>query len=827
MNNVLVMPLVLRWGLLCTLLWGLQGGVAWGQAEPSEILKLPDFLTSPKVDKMDSLQVSWDSSSGRKSQPWMVYSDRAKNEVLSEPGGPRSAHTLGFLQPLYVVNEEGEYLQVLSTSKAPRAREVPEGSTVLGWVHRDKLLLWSHGLNTPDGALSIRGVVQNKVDYVKGPQKGKADLVDLRDQPSEVGKALEEVRLNRFFYVYKVIPGNSPEEGFVLLGRQSEYTAEDASRVLVGWAPFSRLVTWNHRIALEPNWEELAWAEREKKQQAQVLKDKKKARAYAEGRVNDAGGPLWDADPGINRRPGEWKRFPVIEPEELEGGNLLKVGVMGQIYSVGSGDRPTVDEGDLARVQDKLDRIGTARQQTNIVFVVDGTKSFKDYYRPIVEALKRTMKEFESSRSTYRFGAVVYRDSQEVKEKWLEKTPIGTGDEVAAFLPNKEYYKDDKTDAEAVNYGLQAALGLFKSVQGSERQTNVMVLIGDAGTHHRQDEITFVPPQAMYEDMVRLNTHFLAVQVRRLDDPVYERFFLDQKELAGVVAMRAWQELRDSFPLLASQFKTPVWMEDGSTIRLEGGPLRMEVLGQPLKGEMKPAELGRKMVTLLAEIDAQNERLQRELIRLKDGGSASLACGPSNRPESGQSDAEPALGCAVLEVLQSAGLTPKDISLLQQDKYQLYAQGVVAMKVEGQTYPLFKRTLLLSRTELDDLRGKVESLYKATSTTQRKSLQAAWLTILGNYLGSGSEHELAQLTLAQANQKVFGLPGTTPFLTQVKLEDITNPDAFADDQLTEYTTRVIGLLSRLKALSLHPENEATCFDAQEEAQCWVEEDLLP
>lgn len=799
------------------------------QDMPTELRKKPDALVNPKVQDLNDYQVPWTDLEARKAAPWIVYSDRAKNPVLGSPGGEASGEKLGFLEPLYVVAEEGEYLQLLRVTEKPSGFTIPPNSQVVGWMHRDKLLHWDQGLLTPDGALSLRGVVQNKIDYAKGQRTGKANLVELLDRPSSQGKPLDEVRLNRFFYLYKVDLG-SPEPGdeFVLLGRQHIFAKGEEARALVGWAPLSRLVIWNHRIALEPNWEEQAWGEREQGRKAVVLRDVGKAKAYAAGDLSASGGPLWNADPGTKRRPGEWKRFPVLSPEPETDQTILKVGVMGQVFSTENSSQQVASEDTLAQLQDRIDRLAAARQQVNLVFVVDGTRSFGVYYKPIVDAIRSTMSALEgTSQSQYRFGAVVYRDSQEVRERWLDVQPLGTRDAVTRFLPGKEYHQNDQTDAEAVNYGLRAALKLFSSHQDAEKQTNLIVLIGDAGNHQRKAEETFVPAHVLWEDFVRYNAHFLAVQVHRYSDPVYERFIQDQKELGGTVAMQVWTALRDQYPNEATRFSTPEWATEGDTFRLRGGPMRVEVHGQPVNGVMAPEALRQRVQALLGEIDQQNEALQKELLRIKDGGAAQLDCGPQTQANSKPGDAEPSLGCAVLEVLQSAGLTPNDIKVLQQEKFQLYTQGVVTLKVEGQQWPLFKRTLLIGRTELDNLRQAMEQLKRSKSGNQRKKLQEAWLTILQDYLGTGSPEELGHLTLAEVNTKIFGLPGTTAFLKEVKLEDITNPASFPDEKLSDYTTRIAQAHQRFYDLGQHPENDPACFDTQEEAQCWIDEDVLP
>jgi hypothetical protein len=76
-------------------------------------------------------------------EPWIVFSDREKNQTYNNPGGKVKYKDVAYLDPFLVIKKKGEYLRlikytpdVLKNGKLERKK-----AEYYGWMHKSKLLL--------------------------------------------------------------------------------------------------------------------------------------------------------------------------------------------------------------------------------------------------------------------------------------------------------------------------------------------------------------------------------------------------------------------------------------------------------------------------------------------------------------------------------------------------------------------------------------------------------------------------------------------------------------------------------------------------------------
>jgi len=78
------------------------------------------------------------------------------------------------------------------------------------------------------------------------------------------------------------------------------------------------------------------------------------------------------------------------------------------------------------------------------------------------------------------------------------------------------------------------------------------------------------------------------------------------------------------------------------------------------------------------------------------------------------------------------------------------------------------------------------------------------------------------------NEMVFGLPGTSDFLKDVKLVDITDPLRFPDRDLRRYVEGIQKKLGELRMITDTPEDKVHfVFRSNEITYYWIAEDLIP
>jgi hypothetical protein len=190
----------------------------------------------------------------------------------------------------------------------------------------------------------------------------------------------------------------------------------------------------------------------------------------------------------------------------------------------------TFDHHRLEAIKQQLTRAAEALQTTNVFVLVDATPGMDAALSTGAEVLSDLLPGVNGS-----VGAGAYRDAVEGAWAYVEAP---SGSDVPRWLGRLSTdVQYDQDELEAVYYGLQQAL---QSAVFQPEQTNVLILLGDAG-NHAQEPTTEVAPQALREAMKRLSIHFAAVQVRHPEGIAYEQF--GEQLLADILRPRSDERL--------------------------------------------------------------------------------------------------------------------------------------------------------------------------------------------------------------------------------------------------------------------------------------------
>ena len=172
----------------------------------------------------------------------------------------------------------------------------------------------------------------------------------------------------------------------------------------------------------------------------------------------------------------------------------------------------TFDHLRIRVIEQQLTQTVSALQQTNVFVLVDATPGMEAALEASANALESLL-----AGSLAAVGAGAYRDAAEGAWLYVESP----GSDVPRWLRRLSTDVQYDQDApEAVYYGLRQALQWTGFQSG---QTNVLLLLGDAG-NHAQEALTRVEPATLREAMTRLGVHFAAVQLRHPEGTAYEQF---------------------------------------------------------------------------------------------------------------------------------------------------------------------------------------------------------------------------------------------------------------------------------------------------------------
>ncbi|MCH8903501.1 MAG: VWA domain-containing protein [Bacteroidetes bacterium] len=774
---------------------------------PNKVLDIPKKYKVPTAS-LSLVDVSnIDRSPGN---IWLVYSDRKYNVTYSGSSGTVKFKTIGFLESFYVVEETDKLLHIIKDSRLDRGI-LSTSAVDYGWIEKQHMLLWERSLVTEQGNIDRKAMILNTLETLKGEEinENNKDLVKFCYDPNLKNKTGKESRVYEIFYIYK-INGSS-----VLLGNVSRTTTSEVLKKSIwGWVPRNRITFWDHRIALEPNWEIAAVNERKSKnRQAMFFTDKESATKYKQGIMPNANKIFWSSDSYDNRNIGDWRRFPLLKNDN----GILRTGVMGEIAS----SKGSIATDDFAAIQRKYNELRKNKRNINIVFVVDGTHSMQPYFKPISNAISSSMKKLalEDNPNTFRFGAVVYRDYAEGNRKIEIKELTDQYSKIAHFLSNvtAEDYQD-RDIPEAVFYGLKTALS---SLQLSENETNIIILVGDAG-NHRRDDITRVTQSEIVRLLVRKNCSLLAFQVHHGSDASYDDFPSQIKNLMMATA----NDLYPKYKEIAPNIERPKFYMSSPTTLLLRNTTFLAKLVFTKKGEIiKPFKLVSEISDIVLLTNDHTDMIldvMKNFIEEGEDIGTSLEEGNYSSTEFAS-----LLLPTVSYYLSELGIPEEQIDIISNKNYQLYIPGYTAYQLDGHEHPMFKHVLFFGIKDLGDLIRGIENLLDArTRGEQRQKMKEAWIEILKKHVGGIAAAQIEEMTIEQINELVYGLPGTSKLL-KIKLGDITDQAVVSDAQFYEYYTHIKERHYQLDRIYTAAGSYEYSFRSNDIIYFWIPQDLLP
>jgi len=697
-----------------------------------------------------------------------------------------------------------------------------------GYIKKDNLLLWNHCLLTRKGNIDKKAMILNTVETfrAKDARKIEKELAPFYINPKLSIKANRESRLYEIFYIYKIT------DEAVLLGRKSRIpTGADISNHIVGWMPRNRITFWDHRMALEPNWTEEAAKERKfKKIKTTVLADVSLARKYGKGENVRKRGILWDADTYNERSIGDWKRFPILKMNKEK--NYYHIGLIGELSSDNKGSLSLMEQANFNRENQKLRK---SKRNINIVFVIDGSASMGPYFGSVSKAIDRSMQKMNGSQvNTYnnlKFGAVVYRDFLDGEKKYELQPLTKRYKDITLWLNNRIAGNwGDKDMPEAVFFGIKKAL---RSVNLKENETNVIILVGDAGNHHREDE-TQVNKNDLIDLLSQFGCHFLAFQVNNDDRyDTYDEFKSQVKDLILGTANNLIEQYKKTktYRALPSNLKysdSPTFVKAGYNCdTLNNVPL-IGLLNYPDKGKtLNSVSLEQEISKFLNYVDDFINDFIGLIDELIDrGGSADETLSVKKNTKRTNKNAS-LFTSMIAAYLVNLGVTKEQIEIMCDENVQLYTDAYTPINVKGLKEPPFQRVLFINRLELGNLITVLDKLNSAKSSgNRRKRLVETWIEILEDHIGEINEEEILEMDLAEINEKIFGLPGTSDLLRDVKLKYLNDPSVVDKNQIGKYCLRIDIKFKNLSKI-FSKVNKSYSFSSNDETYFWIPEFEIP
>ena len=744
---------------------------------------------------------------------WIVYSPIDEAKTYTNPS-PSSAgkKQLKYMDYYYVIEENGEFAHIYKDENV-QGRSLSEDAIDFGWIHKRELLLWNKCLVTSEYNINKKALIVNTVETIKGQDINDLNYVKFRNAPSKNADFTgNKSQMFEYYYVYKTDVDSEGNEWYLLSTADFIASINDREEIL-GWTNKNRLIDWDSRIAVEPNWEKEAQKERRSKQQLVFWADKESCLKYfsSENSISDTM-KIWDKDNLKKRANGSLPRFPLLQNPEIiqyenKEVNILKAGIIGDVKNR---EETVFSAENFSKVIDKITKKLIKKKNVNVFFVIDATKSMQPYFGSVKNAITKFMSKIEekNSNNKFKFAVGIYRDISEGEEKAFKVKEFGNTKDVLNFLSNVKA-------RDIHNYTFTESMfdGIINSLYDSPVDadgTNFLIVIGDAGNHTKNEVSNREKMEIIADLLNEYEYNFLSFQVHnngnKQELEASAEFVNQFKEIGKLFGEKSKLDIN----IEGFENYKPVLIKDGENYKFQKNTSYriFNIYGLQKGNSISAKELEKELTDQLVGyddfardfIDFVRDKIYKRKEKLVDRNWGTFSPG-------------------YYYLLKNAGITDKEIEALEKNSYQIFVEGWGPIDIEGYSYPLMKKVLIFSQDELNRINVNMQNLFQfSTSEAFVRYIKSQAKTLLIVQRSDISINELLS--------QIIGLPVRSKLFEDITLKDInhlTEDDYFNLTKYLKIKQRKISKILKDKDFKYQfmPDvNRASVF-------YWIEEDVMP
>ncbi len=798
--------------LFTALLATVPGGLF---AQHKKVLGKPENYEMP-VDYFNqpaSLEKFYTDGTKNKSKEnaWLVFSDRAKNNVYDKPNsGSSVVGVLDFRQACYVVSEEKEWVEVVD-AQVDKLKILNLRKT-LGWVPKKKMLLWNSGLVSLGTNIHRKVLLLNRADDINNVVKlEKKEKVSIYTTPDGAGQE-PDLNIFDFYFVYK------KEGNRMLLCKEAEINELFNDRI-VGWVEERRCSPWNNRVCLEPNFSTEGFDERKgnPKFQLKAFGTEEAAADYVNSGVEDPRGIFWKDDVVLMKREklsksnprrfmGNVVRFPMLYKTESGPDDkfFFRSGVIGSIKvrkdgsTNAAGFDSEIQEANYSGIYSGTNESVRKTDHVNVFFVVEGTDGTYGYKNSIVQAMRSVNGELGTGIPDLKYGALVYRDVPErdvtvngqAANRLVEFSSLTPDfDKVLNFVQAAEFrnYRDqDKFTA--LYHGLRQALtqGAFR-----ENELNIIVIIGSYGDFRgdpdrkkqaiKDKEPAYVDDlNPLVENLARIDAHLYAVQLRNDGDRASEAFAKQTQFLILETAKYAYSKFYgNKGNAKTSELLNRLSKDHGVGIGEPSMADYAETNNDTLAGGRFPGALNRSSANSnlstveVSQVVKRNVKNSLDFERMfKRIVDEVFSRGSDLNREELEADLKvdigrfmPAFADMLNEILTKDGAASKDLYNSLDEKYKLFAEVYLPYSYREARSPATSFVLFMPEAELYDYKRIIERLISdptASYSKRREKMFEVYIELITQFSGETGlrNRKPEEITRDEVSQLMQGLYGS-------------------------------------------------------------------
>jgi hypothetical protein len=716
---------------------------------PTKVLiGLPNGLSEyPSKTYLNS--ISKETTSICKNEYWFVYSNAENVSIYDAPGGMGNLtnEKLKFLEPLVVVEKNGQWLHVASYGKTPpTGYPAIKGMTNKGWVKFDNVLVCGYA-PTNKNALPQKAMTIIELSANSSKVSDLNNVYNIFQDPErtivyKTNNGIMKAQANDIYYIF------SEKNNSCLIGKISKLSTmsnEITSKTeILGWISDEVVQKLNTRICYEPSWTIDAQTEYSN-ESVRIFKAKQDALKYYQSGTLSEPAKEWKLNG--KRMDGDIKRLFQLAKPNSDG--TIDIGYIGRLASDNSGKTVAVGD-EFDKLNKKLEEFKFKNSRLNIMIVIDGTSSMKNYFTPVANAAVNAMKSISGQLKNndlvkkVKIGAVVYRDYADYSNKSIEVLPLSednSATNISSFLNGITCGSIDRGDEEAVYNGL--ITGIEQLPKGEK---NVIIFIGDAANHKTDPkgiDINDVIKAANNKDV-----NFIVFQANNsLSHECYTRFKTDANQLVLETAKNFIKQANmSSIP----KFEDLKLGEGNTTTRLDLFPEYPGIEGYAMFAEVTDAPLNKPI-----KPDYLQKQIENNINNVYDQVKLLLT-------NTSQVETTKELNPTMTAVLKNAGFSAADLDLLQKEDFRLKAW--IVRQGKGHSHEGFLPVVFLEKEEFVSLLDILYNLTEVNGADVRISLYDAFVRELMKMYGGDKENDdaikqtLNEKSLDQIWQDLFGIP---------------------------------------------------------------------
>ncbi len=762
------------------------------QAQPkrAKIVQIPMQFIKPTGGNANGVKSKL-SATGPKND-WVVHSDRDNNIAYTSANSDTKNKTINFMENFYVIGETDTRVELIkydpSIVSPSASRKVNmKKAEYYGWADKDKLLLWNNSLVNKQTDFTIKALVGHSIaDMVRGVSTDKQ--LTLYNSPTTEANTENDndVRLFEFLYVFKEVNNKY----LVGIANKLSRSSAGSQEVIKGWISEKNAQIWSQRLCIEPNDESSAATERRRNNiKASLFNNYQGALGFKTGTKAQYEKVLWDKDKYEIGYPSSWKRMPVISKLDNK---IYKTGVITDVYS--KGNLKVLSAEEHADLEAQYNTVRDKKQNINMIFVIDGTQSNHSFFVPIINAIQNSINLFKNSDKKYKIGTVIYGKSGEGVVDSYQLTS-----KHSSVIQSLKNYRDktglpqDNDDPTDLYEGIRKATRTL-----NPKQTNIIVLIGDAGSSLSTNSADII------QRMKDTECGFISFQTRNvkgLPGRTYNDFVTQTKDLItkssgrpGGIAPKLYEDSGNTFRL---RYPIESLLPGSLTYSDKGGAMSQEELEEEIR-------------VMLTSFEKQHERLLRDL-------DCKIYI-----------DCKPGINEAILEYFlkEIPDIDPATLRKIRDMDYQLFVEAYAPLQVDKLENPIFKHVIFLTRQEFNELEKELEKLVDIGNTPSelREEIINAYKQILIGYYGTEAKQEIANKTPAEVLEIVTGLPTTSDLLGKYTISELEDRRKVSDEEIQDI---FFYMDEKLRALKKVVGNPDYFFRSRDQTYYWVPQEVLP